>query len=225
MVMVSVRAAERQPGWREEGAWVADARARAASLVEVQDSLPGIESAPPLRDGLFFAVFPDQDAARRIAQCARRLRAEHALADRQLRTERFHVTLHSLGRYATLPHDLIMLARQAAARVAMRPFAVEFNAAGSFPGSTLKPFVLLGDENVVALHSLRDKLDEALREVGLQSGKETSYTPHVTLLYDHPLIRPHAIEPVTWHVREFVLIHSLLGQTRHISLGRWLLQS
>jgi 2'-5' RNA ligase len=193
--------------------------------MEAQSVLPGMESAPPLRDGLFFAVFPDQEAARCIAQRARQLRAEHSLADRQLRTERFHVTLHSLGRYATLPLELVMLARHAAARVAMRPFAVEFNAAGSFPGSTLKPFVLLGDEHVVALHMLRDKLDEALREVGLQSGKGTAYNPHVTLLYDHPTITPRAIEPVAWQVREFVLIHSLLGQTRHISLGRWPLLS
>jgi RNA 2',3'-cyclic 3'-phosphodiesterase len=190
--------------------------------MDVQRSLPGIEAAPPLTDGLFFAVFPDQNAARRIAQRARRLRTEHALADKLLRTERFHVTLHSLGRYTALPKDLVVLARMAAARVSMRPFDVEFNMAGSFTRKTrLNPFVLLGDDNLVSLHRLRDELGAALYSVGLRSRNDAPYTPHVTLLYDDPSIEKHAIEPVAWSVHEFVLIHSLLGQTRHVLLGRW----
>ena len=190
--------------------------------MKTQGSLPGIEAAPLSRDGLFFAVFPDQDAARRIEQRARRLRADHALVDEPLRTERLHVTLQSLGRYPVLPKDLVVLARLAAARVAMRPFDVEFNMVGSFSRTTTRrPFVLLGDDHLVCLHMLRDKLVEALYEVGVIRVKNAPYTPHMTLLYDHPKIEKQAIEPVAWSVREFILVHSLLGQTRHVPLGRW----
>jgi 2'-5' RNA ligase len=43
----------------------------------------------------------------------------------------------------------------------------------------------------------------------------------VTLLYDERGIAEHAIEPVSWTVREFVLVHSLRGQSKYIPLGRW----
>jgi 2'-5' RNA ligase len=120
-----------------------------------------------------------------------------------------------------LPKDLVVLARLAAARVVMRPFDVEFNMAGSFPRKTTRrPFVLQGDENLVSLYMLRDKLVDALYDIG-SIRLNTEYTPHVTLLYDHPQIGKHAIEPVRWRVHEFILVHSLLGQTRHVPLGRW----
>jgi 2'-5' RNA ligase len=43
----------------------------------------------------------------------------------------------------------------------------------------------------------------------------------VTLLYDDHLVAEHAVEPVSWVVREFALVHSLIGKTSHIVLGRW----
>jgi 2'-5' RNA ligase len=35
------------------------------------------------------------------------------------------------------------------------------------------------------------------------------------------LLEARAVEPIRWTVREFVLVHSLLGQTRHVPLARW----
>lgn len=43
------------------------------------------------------------------------------------------------------------------------------------------------------------------------------------LLYDPQGIAEHAIEPIRWTAREFVLVHSLLGRSRHVPLGRWAL--
>ena len=45
----------------------------------------------------------------------------------------------------------------------------------------------------------------------------------MTLLRDVVEIAAQTIEPITWTAREFVLVHSLIGQTRHIPLGRWAL--
>ncbi len=47
--------------------------------------------------------------------------------------------------------------------------------------------------------------------------------PHVTMLYDRRLVAEQTIEPVRWTVGGFTLIHSLLGRTEHIPLGRWAL--
>jgi len=57
------------------------------------------------------------------------------------------------------------------------------------------------------------------------NGVKSSYTPHVTLLYDSQRVVQQAVETVAWTVREFVLVHSLLGQTRHIALMRWSLSA
>jgi 2'-5' RNA ligase len=43
----------------------------------------------------------------------------------------------------------------------------------------------------------------------------------MTLLYDDRSVAEQAVETIGWTAREFVLVHSLLGQTRHIPLGRW----
>jgi 2'-5' RNA ligase len=40
------------------------------------------------------------------------------------------------------------------------------------------------------------------------------YTPHVTLLYDDVTAPPQGVTPVEWTVREFVLLHSHIGQAR-----------
>jgi hypothetical protein len=41
---------------------------------------------------------------------------------------------------------------------------------------------------------------------------------------DWTKIAEQFVETVGWSVREFVLVHSLLGQTRHVLLARWPLQ-
>jgi 2'-5' RNA ligase len=43
----------------------------------------------------------------------------------------------------------------------------------------------------------------------------------MTLLYGRGATVHQAIEPVAWTVRELVLVHSFLGETRHEVLGRW----
>jgi len=46
-------------------------------------------------------------------------------------------------------------------------------------------------------------------------------TPHLTLLYDARRVAEQPITRIGWTMREFVLVHSLLGQKRYIPLGKW----
>jgi 2'-5' RNA ligase len=187
-----------------------------------QFSLSGFDEAPKT-DRLFFAIFPDAAAAARIAGLAQRLRSEHGLKANPLRTERFHVTLHHLDDYAGLPQRVVAEAIRAAATIAIPQFEVTFDRALSFhgkPGS--QPFVLRGCDGLVTLEAFHRVLVAALYKAGLAGGRAKSrYTPHVTLLYDDALILERPVETVTWTVREFVLVHSLLGQTVHMPLARW----
>jgi RNA 2',3'-cyclic 3'-phosphodiesterase len=187
-----------------------------------QLSLGGFDD-PPKTDRLFFAIFPDATAAARIAGLAQRLRSEHGLKANPLGTERFHITLHHLDDYAGLPQRVVSEAMRAAATIAMPQFEVTFDRALSFhgrPGN--RPFVLRGCDGLATLEAFHRVLVAALYKAGLAGGRaKLRYTPHVTLLYDDPLILERPVETVTWTVREFVLVHSLLRRTVHVPLARW----
>lgn len=187
-----------------------------------QISLDGFEAPASLTDRLFFALFPEANAADQIARVASGLRSQHGLKAQPLQTERFHVTLHHLGDYAGLRADIVSAAEEAASRVEAPPFDVTFDRAMTFAGRPNKrPFVLRGDEGLLSLCALQQQLGAALKKTILGRWAQGNFTPHVTLLYDDRLIAEQAIEPVSWTAREFVLVHSLIGQTRHIVLGRW----
>ncbi len=187
-----------------------------------QSSLPGFDAAPKLTDRLFLAVFPDAVAAVRIARLAGQLREDHGLQGRPLKTERFHATLHHLGDYAGLPQDLVAIAEDAAASVKAAPFEVVFDRAASFSSAPRnRPFVLRGDAGLDALVAFQVKLGAALKKTVLGRWAKPGYTPHVTLLYDDRSVPEQAVEKISWTVREFVLVHSLIGQTVHIPLARW----
>jgi 2'-5' RNA ligase len=176
----------------------------------------------PHTDGLFFALFPDAGAAQRIARIAQQQCIRHRLRRSPLRTERFHVSLLGFGEHAGLPRDLVAGASKIAAAMAFRPFEVTFDRAMSFLGRP-RPLVLSGGDGLATLIAFRQALGGAIQK-GRIGRVKPQYMPHVTLLYDERGIEEHAIEPVRWTVREFVLVHSLRGEGRYVPLGRWRLQ-
>jgi 2'-5' RNA ligase len=188
----------------------------------LQSSFPGFEAPARLTDRLFFAIFPDADAAGRIAELAQNLRSEYGLLGKPLAIDRFHITLQMIGDYPSLRQDVVAAAQAAAETVVMPPFEVNFDRAASFSSAPRnRPFVLRGGECLAALMSFQNMLMNALAKAGLGQGAKTGYTPHVTLLYDDLLVAERAVESISWIAREFVLVHSLLGQKRHIQLARW----
>ncbi|MCC8405893.1 2'-5' RNA ligase family protein [Paraburkholderia sp. MMS20-SJTN17] len=187
--------------------------------------LPKLETRSPPTDGLFFAVYPDANTAAGIAKLAQQLcveaQARSRVRGKPLAVDRLHVTLRHLGNFAGgLPADVVEAAKRAAALVSMAPFTVEFDAVASFakrprPG----PVVLVGEHSVRGLHALHDALEAGLEAGGIEP--DARFTPHLTLAYGLPWIGRRPAEPVCWNVREFALMHSLLGQSRHIVLARW----
>jgi 2'-5' RNA ligase len=177
---------------------------------------------PASTDRLFFAVFPDADAAARIAQVCEDLRRQHRLRGKPLAAERLHVSLHHVGDFAQPPDQGVVAAvRDVAGRVHLPPFAVEFNGAMSFRGRRdNQPFVLHGDDGMIGLAMLQQALGTAMEKAGL--GRcAARYSPHITLMYADRFIADRAIDPVRWTVHEFVLVHSLLGRSRYLALDRF----
>lgn len=192
-----------------------------------QPSLPGIDAAPRPTDRIFFAIFPETEAALSIEQLAQGLGEKYGLNGEVLATKRFHISLHHLGDFVGLPQDILAMAGKAAAvAAAVTPsFKIVFDRAMSFvvrPGN--HPFVLCGSDGVAALTAFHQSLGVAMARAGLKL-KTSHYTPHLTLLYDDRRIAEQIVEPVAWSVREFVLVRSLIGRKQYVPLARWTLLS
>jgi 2'-5' RNA ligase len=193
-----------------------------------QLSLAGFDDVLGATDRLFFAILPDEIAAQRIALLARHLRSKYRLQGRPIRTNHLHVSLYHLGDYSGLPQDVIARAKEAVSTVALPPFEIRFDRVVSSSGGRIDPerrrnypLVLPVNDGLAELMGLRRALASAMMKVGLLQAIRTIYTPHLTLLYDQGLIPEHSVEAIASAVREFVLVHSMLGKTQHVLLERW----
>ena len=182
-------------------------------------------------DRLFFAILPDLATAAKIGKFTQQFSEMHGLLGRPLLADRLHITLHHLGDYVGLPDGLIDRASQAAAKINASPFDVTFERVSSFGRKTRnRPIVLLGNQaesgGLADLMAFQKVLYAQMCRAGLQGEKQiarqnANFTPHTTLLYDMTDVPEQAIEPISWRATEFVLVHSLLGKTKHIHLARW----
>ena len=194
-------------------------------MSEPSDLFGDIPSTKPT-DRLFFALFPSEEAIPHIVKTSQQLRNAHGLTGKSLSNDRLHVTLHHVGDYAGgLPNGLVETVQDVASKIEMAAFEVTFDRAMSFAGSPKnKPFVLRGKERLdgglAALMAFQKTMYLAMCRAGLQGPRANAkFAPHVTLMYDDQGIPEQAVEPVSWLAYDFVLVHSLLGQTRHIHLG------
>ncbi|MBA3676158.1 MAG: 2'-5' RNA ligase family protein [Sphingosinicella sp.] len=74
-----------------------------------------------------------------------------------------------------------------------------------------------------AAHGLADLHREIARAMAMKNVLRDGWhcNPHITLAYydRHPFIKPSP--QFSWDAKELVLIHSFLGKTKHVVLGRW----
>jgi 2'-5' RNA ligase len=192
---------------------------RRGSPGEAQKSHVGLPEAVPI-DRLFLGIFPDKPAQSSIEKVARRMLREYELRGSPLRASRYHVTLHHLGDYAGLTADICEAALAAIARIAVPAFDITLDRAASFDAPHMHPFVLRCADAETSVHPLWRESRSQLEDAGFLRWLDCEFTPHVTLLYDERLMAvPVAIEPISWTVREIVLVHSLLGKTEYRLLG------
>ena len=184
------------------------------------DLLGGIASTEVHR--LFFALMPDAATRERLAAVAAGLKAARpGLRARWIHPDRYHATLHFLGDHAALRPSLVDAAVAAADKVSLAPFAWTLDSAASFRGRE-PPCVLQAAEVSGPLQQLWQMLGKTLVLAGQGAHLERSLTPHVTLAYSHGAMRETVeIEPVTWPVAEFALVHHVVGQGAYQILGRW----
>lgn len=138
--------------------------------------------------------------------------------DDRVEPERQHVTLVRIGIWPSRPREIIARVRSACASFATAPFRVVFDQLIMGDRILLKP-----SETVPKLAGFQRQLVTELAAAGLIGLLRYRFSPHLTLSYRARVSKPVFIPPVSWTVRDFVLIESLAGERKQIERGRWAL--
>ncbi len=186
--------------------------------------LPGITAPAPATDRLFFALLPDPTAAQDIRRRARTVQREYGLQGKLTEAHRLHLTPQHLGNHAGYPASGVDAARRAASRIDFPAFNLCFDRVLTFTGRgrETRPFpCVMTPASDVSSQRLHKALGTAMRDCGL-AVQSWVFTPHVTMFYDETVIKRHAVEPVYFAVREFVIVRTLIGALQRYELsGRW----
>ncbi|MCR4521877.1 MULTISPECIES: 2'-5' RNA ligase family protein [Bosea] len=167
----------------------------------------------------FFALLPDAEAKSRIDRLARDLRARLRASGELRGPDKYHVTLRGIAAPDGPFGQSIAMARTVADAIRKTSFAVMFNQAASFGAAPNYAFSLTTGADLLAANGLSTTLLDALRHAGLKVDG-SSFQPHVTLFYDRRRREPLALPPLSWQVREFVLIESI-DNRKYVILGTW----
>jgi len=188
-----------------------------------QPYLPGMEPEPRIaspsrfeRHRLYFAFRPDDaasDAALNVLSNLRR----HGATGSAVKRENLHVSLFPLGRWDKIPPDLVEIALTHVQAIAGRPFLFNFDLLTSFPKKNGYCAVLASTHDPFEIYNLQRKFVSRFEGI-VRAG---NLTPHMTLLYTDTFVERQAIAAIRWQAKEFVLIHSFVGEGRQEILGRW----
>lgn len=172
---------------------------------------------------VFFAVPPDATMSVSMEGVAHDVRRRLQLTATPIPPERLHVSLLSVGGFCgSCPPAVIDAALRAAGTVSMAPFRVKFDRVASFSaGHGKRALVLTGDgDGVAGVLRLQEALKHAAMTAGLRFPPQPGSAPHLTMMYESQTC-DFPIAPIGWTVSRFVLVDSLVGQSRHVHLGRW----
>jgi 2'-5' RNA ligase len=173
-------------------------------------------------NSLFFAILPEPGIAARIEQLGGELRAAHRLSGRPISAKRLHMILNPIADYSILLDYDVTSALEAAGTIALAPFEIAFNRLQSFEDEDGYPLVLRCGDGLAAFTRLQKSLGTALKATGYEGRAPAGDAPHVTLLHDRkPIDETFLDESIGWTVRDFALVYSVYGESRHMQLGRW----
>jgi RNA 2',3'-cyclic 3'-phosphodiesterase len=172
------------------------------------------------RHNVFFAFRPPVAASAQITRLMQGIVDRLRLGATLQTPERLHVSLIGVGDFTgPLPVSVIEAAKAAVGALRIAPFDVTFTSVAHFGGDAIVLQARAGDK---ALMTLREALRLALWKAGvrLPAKARNGFAPHVTMAYGER-VPEFPVDPVSWTVDALVLIDSWIGQSKHVTLGRW----
>jgi RNA 2',3'-cyclic 3'-phosphodiesterase len=169
---------------------------------------------------VFLAIVPSAGRAKCIHRLAGVVKRARHFEGKLIKPNCLHVTLFFVCDNECDAHDYVVrMVHEAAQNVCTSPFEVSFDRIASFRGQPgHHPFVMLGGDGLGRLKLFRQTLGAQMMRKGLRHLVKPDFNPHVTLLYAERQVEEQPIEPISWTVDAFVLIHSMHG---HRYLARW----
>lgn len=168
----------------------------------------------------FFALVPPPEHAAALHAFAHGLRRSDGLRGWPIGPERYHLTLCGIERYGGAANEEIAALEKVGASMVSPGFTVAFDHVAGHGKSGDRQAIFLETSQTFAI---LDKLQRSLRREMRARGFRTpsKFGPHVTLLYDECSFSKLMVPPVSFPVREFVLVRSVHGESRHDHLARW----
>lgn len=162
---------------------------------------------------LFLAFLPPRPVAEEIDWCRTcfgRCRTPVAIG-------RLHLTLLMLGDHEAAPRGLAAKVRETLLSGAPTACRIVFDTLVRGGRSTL----LAPSEPLLGVAGFQRRLAQMLARASIAPPPQWRFSPHITLGYGQAQGATRPIDPISWTADELVLVHSLVGQTRHVALGRW----
>lgn len=159
-----------------------------------------------------FAILPSAQARQQIDAYNREL----GLGGTLVLKDRLHLTVAITNDFVAFPEMIADSMMEIGATVRSPPVQI---ALGRLSGSE-RSIALRPERKPAELQMLHDALNGPMRRLGIRR-IGWKFSPHVTLRYRVSRPATRSIRPIVWEARDFVLIHSVVGKTRHIELGRW----
>ena len=163
---------------------------------------------------LFFALWPDEAAASKLAEASKELAL--LAGGKPVPQAKIHLTLAFL---CDLGEERLDAARRAADGLAHEPFELVLDQWGSFPGARVAwAGCAEPPPQLVRLHA---DLASRVRGAGFVL-EDRPYAPHVTLARKVTrAIGRRKADPVGWRAREVALVRSQLGKGGYETLEFW----
>ena len=188
---------------------------------EHSDSLPVLRAGV---DNVFLALIPDEQSALQATSIRNGYLEALGQNPYVVPTGCLHVSLLDIATRKNLIRrslsSTIENAVAALATLELTPFEVVFEQVLSFSAKSQKPFVLQMSQGKERLEELCKKLSRSLALASVHADDKAS-VPHMTLARAAVNVSLQTVEPVRWTVKKVVLVHSVVGQTRHIHLKSW----
>ena len=164
------------------------------------------------RHRLFFALRPPDAAAPYFVEEQRCFGP-----GRLVRTNIRIFTTAILDDYPAYPSAAVKRMIAAADAIAADRFPIVLDQVAASPHTV----VMCPSEPLREFGAFHRLLANSVRGAGLKTRAGWRFSPHVTLLYRHGASLREWTDALSWTATEFVLIHSLVGLTRHEILARW----
>lgn len=161
---------------------------------------------------LFFAIRPPGEAVRYILEEQRRFAPGHSV-----RAEHLHLTTAIVNDHAIFPTAIA----ERMCAIADAIIADQFPIVLDQVAASHRSVVMVPSEPLHGFRAFQRRLADGMARAGIRQRRDWRFSPHITLLYRHGRPLRQWTDTLSWRATEFVLIHSLVGETRHEVLARW----